>query len=400
MNDEMMCQRFKALLDKYMDDELNNDEKAFMKAHAEKCVSCKNELSMIDSVKSVIGHLDDDIVVPLSAQAAWRNAIRKEIRQKKARKLYKGLTSVAAAVVVLVTTTFAMRASGALPERTAAAPEAEGMPAVVRMSDNYDQAEAVSSAKMRTANAPAIVIEADGETDDMIIGVAEDENIIKSCEVVKETSDIENDILTLHELTEEYEGYVSEFTRDFANAAGYAAIVSRIPDDLLDDYISALDDVAETVSVTRLNQNADEIYFGVDERLASKRAIAEEMNLLISGADGEKLNELNLQLNAVYEEIDALQRLVNTRDNDLKYAKVRITLIGKETAPVTPAESTLSERSATGFKQSLTAIGRFLQDMVVSVAVIAPAVFLIAVVALAAVLIIKGVKKARKDGEE
>ncbi len=406
MSGEMNCEKFRELLDSYIDDALTNEEIALMKAHAEKCDSCKEDLRLSDIIKDEVRGMDDDIVVPLQAQATWRNAVRKEIRAKKVKKAYKAMSGVAAAIVVLVGTTFAMRETGALPPKydTPAVNE----PAVMTMvhkdeavSDGAMPETAMMARTVSTSN--AFVIESDGETDDVIVGASEGENIIKSADIVLESESVEEDANAVYELTEEYEGYVSEDIRDYALYGSHAELVSRIPVDLMDDYISAAENIGKVASVSRFSQNADEIYYNIDDRLAGKIALSEEINQMIENADEESVLLLNDELNRVYAEIDALTRLAATRDNDLMYAKVRIILNELIAESVTPAESSLKERSAQGFMQSFTAIGDFMKDMVVSVCVIAPVVLLLAAVVLAVLFTARSVKKnknKKEDGDE
>ncbi|MBQ5771653.1 MAG: DUF4349 domain-containing protein, partial [Clostridia bacterium] len=240
------------------------------------------------------------------------------------------------------------------------------------------------------------VIESDGETDDLIVGVSDGDNIIKSADITLESASIENDARAIYDLAEEYEGYVSEDIRDYAMYASHAELVSRIPVDLMDDYIAAAENIGKVISVSRFSQNADELYYNIDDRLESKIALSEEISAMVKNADEESILLLNDELNRVYAEIDALTRLAATRDNDLMYAKVKIILNETAPEPVTPAESSLKDRSAQGFKQSLNAVGDFLKDMVVSVAVILPVVLLLAVAALLVVFAAKHFGKRRK----
>ncbi len=406
MSEEMNCRKFHDLLDGYIDDVLTKEELAFMKAHAEECASCKEELRCSDIIKNEVKGIDDDIVVPLQAQAAWRNAVRKEIRTKKFKKAYRALSGVAAAAVVLIGTTFAMRESGVLPPKYNAPEENTSALVMTAMTDDtqaaYGMPETAVNARMVTSTSSSmVVIEADGEADDVIVGTVDDENIIKSADIVIESESMEEDALEIYDLTEEYEGYVSDDIRNYSEFGSHADIVSRIPVDLMDDYIAAAENIGTVVSVSRFSQNADEIYYNIDDRLESKLALSEEINLLIENADEESILLLNDELNRVYAEIDALTRLSATRDNDLKYAKVKIILNEVAVEPVTPAESTLKDRSAQGFMQSVSAIGDFCKDMVVSVAVIAPVVLILAVIALVAVFTVKHVKKNKKgEGNE
>lgn len=399
MSEEMNCIKFRELLDGYIDDALSNEEIAFMKAHAETCEKCGEELRFSDMIKKEIRGMDDDVVVPLQAQAAWRNAVRKEIKARKLRKAYKAVSSVAAALVVLIGTTFAMRETGALPPKYVLPEDNVSAVMTANTMDEDMAAFAMPETAMKARMAvPSIefVIESDGETDDLIVGVSDGDNIIKSADITLESASIENDARAIYDLAEEYEGYVSEDIRDYAMYASHAELVSRIPVDLMDDYIAAAENIGKVISVSRFSQNADELYYNIDNRLESKIALSEEISAMVKNADEESILLLNDELNRVYAEIDALTRLAATRDNDLMYAKVKIILNETAPEPVTPAESSLKDRSAQGFKQSLNAVGDFLKDMVVSVAVILPVVLLLAVAALLVVFAAKHFGKRRK----
>ena len=399
MSEEMNCIKFRELLDGYIDDALSNEEIAFMKAHAETCEKCGEELRFSDMIKKEIRGMDDDVVVPLQAQAAWRNAVRKEIKARKLRKAYKAVSSVAAALVVLIGTTFAMRETGALPPKYVLPEDNVSAVMTANTMDEDMAAFAMPETAMKARMAvPSIefVIESDGETDDLIVGVSDGDNIIKSADITLESASIENDARAIYDLAEEYEGYVSEDIRDYAMYASHAELVSRIPVDLMDDYIAAAENIGKVISVSRFSQNADELYYNIDDRLESKIALSEEISAMVKNADEESILLLNDELNRVYAEIDALTRLAATRDNDLMYAKVKIILNETAPEPVTPAESSLKDRSAQGFKQSLNAVGDFLKDMVVSVAVILPVVLLLAVAALLVVFAAKHFGKRRK----
>ncbi|MBQ4156580.1 MAG: hypothetical protein IJD86_00350, partial [Clostridia bacterium] len=87
-------------------------------------------------------------------------------------------------------------------------------------------------------------------------------------------------------------------------------------------------------------------------------------------------------------------------------ARVQVVLTEKALVPEPTKEPTLSERSASGFKQSLSAIGDFLKDMVVSMAIIAPAVIGVAIVGVIVSVIVICIrkcvrkKKIEDDGKE
>lgn len=105
----MDCERFRFLLDAYIDGELSADEMHAFVEHAKACEDCKRELESAELLKDALLHIDDDIAVPLEAQAAWRSAVRAEARKKNSRRWLRTAYAAAAALVVLVGGTAVLR---------------------------------------------------------------------------------------------------------------------------------------------------------------------------------------------------------------------------------------------------------------------------------------------------
>jgi len=173
MGDEKMCEKIRSMLDDYVDDLLTPEEIEFMKAHAEKCERCAEEIRLSDIIKNELKGMDDHVIVPLQAQAAWRNAVKKEIRNKKFKKVYKALSSVAAALIVLVGATFALRSNDLLPKDIVDEYNYTSSLAVVAVSAAEDGVTAYGMPdemiRTRSTANERFVIEADGEADDMIV---------------------------------------------------------------------------------------------------------------------------------------------------------------------------------------------------------------------------------------
>lgn len=96
----MNCSEFKQMLDLYIDGQLNDSQISDLRAHAAQCCECQGELKAAEQLRGILSHMDDDISVPLPAQAAWRNAIRAEAKRKRMKKIYS-FCGAAAAVCVL-----------------------------------------------------------------------------------------------------------------------------------------------------------------------------------------------------------------------------------------------------------------------------------------------------------
>lgn len=97
----MNCEEFRTMLDAYIDGELSGAEIAALRGHAKDCEACREELEAADMLRETMEHMDDDIVVPLEAQVAWRSAVRAEARKKNMRK-WTRMAYAAAAALVLV----------------------------------------------------------------------------------------------------------------------------------------------------------------------------------------------------------------------------------------------------------------------------------------------------------
>jgi len=96
------CEDFIRLIDAYIDGELDQDTMSEMLTHAQECEECAREFEAAQLLRETLRGIDDDIVPPLAAQAAWRNSIKAEARRKRMNRIYKFCASAAAAVVLMV----------------------------------------------------------------------------------------------------------------------------------------------------------------------------------------------------------------------------------------------------------------------------------------------------------
>lgn len=102
----MSCEEARKLIDAYIDGELSEAEQRALKDHAQACEMCAQELEAAELLRDTLAHMDDDVQVPLQAQAAWRSAVRAEAKKKNAKKWMR-MVYAAAAVVLLLGSVFA-----------------------------------------------------------------------------------------------------------------------------------------------------------------------------------------------------------------------------------------------------------------------------------------------------
>lgn len=436
----MSCESFMSRLDAYLDDALSTEEMRRMDAHADECAKCAQELNAGRQLVQMLRGLDDGIVVPLDVQAGWRRAVRKEISARKRKKLYRVFGTVAAALVVMIGSTLALRGTGmdvfsvgTSPNETAVGTyAAAGASAERRIAAK--QGDRGETLRMTADTGTSVVLETDG--DDQRTGgtVQEDEGTMSrqaaaapdasadepvvmmesataqeetpkptapilvygaSREAETENFDQERD--TLKALVSEYEGYFASdlLTQD----DGVRCLTSeiRVPVEQLDAFVTALDDVGTTPSLESTAEDVATYYYDAGARLETQQAIAARLNQLIPEAQGDELQALNDQLEEAYAAIDELQKLLNRYDSDVSYATVHMTLWEKsQFAPEPTKEPTLGERSRSGFQQSLHAVGEFFRDMVVSLAVIAPVAGILIVVGIVVGIAVYAIRKKKK----
>ena len=444
MEQKMSCERFMGQLDAYLDGALTAEEMRQMEAHADECAKCAEELNAGRQLVQMLRGLDDEIVVPLDVQAGWRRAVRKEISAKKRKNWYRVLGTVAAALVVMIGSTFAMRGTDMVAFSNELSPNetsgntyvAAGAPVGRRIAAKQGDRAKVMLVSAADAGAP-VVFGTDGEEQQKKVSdvVLEDEGAMGSRQTATasdanpaeplvmssmpatpeeapkptapllvyganreaETENFDQERETLKALVSEYDGYFASDLLTQSDGARCLTSEIRVPAERLDEFVTALDDVGTTLSLESTANDVAAYYYDADARLGTQQAIVARLNQLIPEAQGDELQALNDQLEEAYAAIDELQKLLNRYDSDISYATVRMTLWEKsQFAPEPTKEPTLGERSRSGFQQSLHAVGKFFRDMVVSLAVIAPVAGILIVVGIVVGVIIYTIRKKKK----
>ena len=210
----MNCEQMRAMLDAYIDGELSEEEMRALRDHAAACEDCKRELEAAELLRDALAHMDDDVSVPLEAQAAWRKAVRAEAGKRSRRRVLRVAYGLAAALVVAIGCTAVLR-SDALKPQNALTPNAGA------------QARAVEFTEMMVAT--------DGEADAVQATYslsAEDYAAWKKYGV----ADFDRACQTLEELTAEYSGTA---TTDRGEADREAMYRIELPAAYMEDFLNA-----------------------------------------------------------------------------------------------------------------------------------------------------------------
>ena len=213
----MNCKEFKSRIDAYIDGELSAEESAAMHRHAQECEDCNDELKFAKMLGSVLSEAADEIVPPLPAQAAWRNAVREESRRRKISAGIRRMGAVAAALAVMVGGFAVLRAQGIIGSDPASS--AANEPGVV-----YIAVDGGENSKARTAEA-ADVAAASG----------------KSATVRLISQDVDAAAASAEALIDDFGGTVA----DMSVSDSSAFITAGIPCGELDSFMESLEFIGD-----------------------------------------------------------------------------------------------------------------------------------------------------------
>ena len=163
----MKCSEFMQLLDAWTDGELSEEQRAEMERHASQCASCREQWTAAEQLRSFLSRMDEEISVPLPAQAGWRGAIRAEARRRRMKRIYGAVSAVAAAVVAIFCVT-ALLPGG---QKADSVPETTGAEYAVLQSAPraYVEADGLSEEAQLEASAAPVGLDAGLEVERRIL---------------------------------------------------------------------------------------------------------------------------------------------------------------------------------------------------------------------------------------
>lgn len=432
MNEPIMsCERFHELLNSFLDSELSQPERERMIRHADNCAECSRALEEMTQLLTLCAEMDEGLEMPLSAQAAWREAVRQEAAQRAPKSRWRPAVRVvgglAAAMVLLVSSTAALRRQGTLP---AAAPNPVRS-AVVQMSrpsqETVFQEEALTGASTLASQQDSAsrsdggMLESDGFTSRGVIAgngagdVSSQQQsslvVLRSASRTIETASFDTDFDNLRDLVNEYEGYFElssvsgQPLRDQETAGRTAILTIRVPTSKLDEFMQALDNLGVTVASELRAEDVTGRYRDTETRLSSLNKQRDRLNELIAQASTlSDIVELEDKLYEVQAEIDSLEGTIQDYDSRERMARVELTLseVAGSTAPAAADDASLplNERIGAAFTQSWAWLKVFAADMAVTAAVLAPQLVLWIPGLVVIVLIIRAFSKRRRRRKE
>lgn len=395
----MNCERFRSMLDRYIDSELSEEERSAMEEHTLSCDDCADLLNQALTTATMCAELNEGLTVPLECQAGWRRAVREEAAQaKKPPKwlLWRRALSVAAAAAALF---FAI--GGALN------PDSLTLKAsLMNSADQYNEtagyegdylSEGAGMARTASGKA-AFLLESDGALDTgKAVGTSGesaqsgDVVVLRSALRHVVSKSFDSDLMWLEDLLREYNAYFEERTVT-GQAEDYNRVLSasiRVPSASLDDFLTALDDMG---TVTLREERAEDItadYTDVSTRLSVLRSQLDQLNAMNETAESvSDLIAIHERATELMAEIESYESTLRGWSSQQSYSTVSLTVeedvTGGEDAPST----SLGERMKEAFNASVEWLKTFGQNAAIFLAALAPRLAVWGPVAVIVIVII------------
>ena len=379
----MNCERFRSMLDRYIDSELSEEERSAMEEHTLSCDDCAELLNQALTTATMCAELNEGLTVPLECQAGWRRAVREEAAQaKKTPKwlVWRRALSVAAAAVALF---FAV--GGALNPNGLTLKAA-----LMNSADQYNETAGYESSYMsdaagmaRTANGKAaFLLESDGALDTgKAVGASGESTqsgeivVLRSALRHVVSKSFDSDLMWLEDLLREYNAYFEERTIT-GQAEEYSRVLDasiRVPSASLDDFLTALDDMG---TVTLREERAEDItadYTDVSTRLAVLRSQLDQLNAMNETAESvSDLIAIHERATELMAEIESYESTLRGWSSQQNYSTVSLTVEEDVTGGEDAPSASLGERMKEAFNASVEWLRTFGQNAAIFLAALAP----------------------------
>lgn len=283
-------------------------------------------------------------------------------------------------------------------------------------SKSYDSAASITApAENRNAYYAEDMVaeEADMELADGVTGgtergnatdasVATDRKLIKTVNMDVETKEFDTVMATVEEQVASLGGYIENMETYNGSAYSHyrssrnASLTLRIPKERLGDFLATISGIS---NVVRRSENVEDVtlaYVDTESRRNSLKIEQDRLLELLSKAESmEDIITIEDRLSDVRYELESMESRLRTYDNKVDYSTVYLFIDEvKELTPI--AEETAWQRITGGFAESLKDIGDGFVELAIWFIVHIPYMIIWAVVIVAAIFILKGIRNRRR----
>ena len=360
-----------------------------MQEHAKNCEACR---ALLNSAELLGGmrEIDDDVELPESFTAGWRQAVRAQSRQPirfeeqvKKRRVRPAITRIlsyaACAAVVLASGIGLGRLSGGVPSTS----EYQSYDDMMDSGYGVSYESETSGVGMRS----------------MASGVSkntqQDKKIVRRAWLSFKTDAFDAAVDTLRSRVADMGGNIEncEISSSARDASRSASLTLRVPGEKLDELIEGMGELGEITREQTTAVDMTDTYTDNASRLESARAKKQQLDALYAKAENmEDIITLTNALFDVQEEIDALEGQNRQIDHDVNLATLVVSISEKSSA--VNAKQPFLTRLGKEFSEGLEHFGEFVSDSVLALTYALPWLALLAVVIAVVRAVIR--KKRRK----
>ena len=223
--------------------------------------------------------------------------------------------------------------------------------------------------------------------------------IVRTVDLTLATTSFDGDTQQLQSLTETLGGYVASVNisgEPSARRDRSAYYSLRIPSDQLDAFLQGVGGIGRITSRFESATDMSTQYADTDMRLTTqKEKMTRLQQLLLQASDVSDLLEIESEIADTQYNIDSLESALRTINQDVDYSAVSVSVLEQSVQDTANAvELTLWERIRSGFAASVAGLGQFAQNLLVFLAMAAPVILPLAVLAVALGLLRRAWRRA------
>ena len=383
----MKCEELEAIV--FSGKEPTEEQRMQMQEHAKSCEACRALLSSAELLGGM-REIDDDVELPESFTAGWRQAVRAQSRQpirfeeqvkkRRARPAITRILSYAACAAVVLTSGIGLgRLSSGVPSTS----EYQSYDDMMDSGYGVSYESETSGVGMRS----------------MASGVSkntqQDKKIVRRAWLNFKTDSFDEAVDALRVRVTDMGGSVENCdisgTKDASRTASLTTL--RVPGEKLDELIEGMGELGEITREQTTAVDMTDTYTDNASRLESARAKKQQLDALYAKAENmEDIITLTNALFDVQEEIDALEGQNRQIDHDVNFATLVVSISEKSSA--VNAKQPFLTRLGKEFSEGLEHFGEFVSDSVLALTYALPWLVLLAVVIAAVRAVVR--KKRRK----
>ncbi len=227
--------------------------------------------------------------------------------------------------------------------------------------------------------------------------------IIKTGNIRIETLDFDASIISLKELINDLGGYVFSVEAydgserdEFKNRDAFYVI--KVPADKFDTFMESVNDVGDVINKNEAKEDVTSTYTDIEARLKTLYVQEDRLLEILKDADDlESVITLESALSDVRYEIEMYESSKRGLDERINYSEINVSITEViERSEGNKSNRTFAEKVSNVFIDSLKAVVRTSEYLVLALVAMAPFLVILGVIGLIVYLIVRGIIKSNK----